>query len=154
MSGRSPAARCPPGSVATTLPCTRSTTETVPLMPLVTYATRSVGWTATQRGSSPTRDFGHLVGDVIAIRVFHSNDRDTVRLAIDDDETRLVGGQSDGGRARWCPPITVLDLVFGFIFALFLCAAAPMTHQGKSKATMSTISEAGREPTMLSTQWQ
>ena len=33
---------------------TRSTTETVPLMPFVTYAARSVGWTATQRGSWPT----------------------------------------------------------------------------------------------------
>ena len=28
-----------------------STTKTMPLIPLVTYAARSVGWTATQRGS-------------------------------------------------------------------------------------------------------
>ena len=49
----------PRGSVptricCTSLPSTRSTTETVPLMPLVTYAAWSVGWTATQRGSWPT----------------------------------------------------------------------------------------------------
>ncbi len=59
---------------ATTLPSTRSTTETVPLMPLVTYAAWSFGWTATQRGSWPTAISASLYGDVIAIRVFHLND--------------------------------------------------------------------------------
>ena len=92
MSGRSPAARCLPGSVATTLPRTRSTTETVPLMPLVTYAARSVGMDCHAAGFLTDCDFGQLVGDIIAIRVFHSNDGDTVRLTIDHDDTRLIGG--------------------------------------------------------------
>ena len=49
-----PRGSVPTGIVATTLRCARLTTETVPLMPLVTYATWSLGWIATQRGSSPT----------------------------------------------------------------------------------------------------
>ncbi len=47
-------------------------------------------------------DFDKLVGDIVALSIFDLNYRDTVRLTIDDDETRLVGGQSDGGRAGRC----------------------------------------------------
>ena len=43
-------------------------------------------------------DLGQLYGDIIVRRVFHANDGDGVRLTVDDDEARLVGGQGDGGR--------------------------------------------------------
>ena len=59
-------------------------------------------------------DLDQLCGDVIAIRVFHSNDGDTVRLTVDDDEACLVRGKSDGGRARRCR-VTV-----NTVFALFI----------------------------------
>ena len=39
-------------------------------MPLVTYATWPFGWTDTQRVRRD-RDFGQLVGDVVALFVFH-----------------------------------------------------------------------------------
>ena len=44
-------------------------------------------------------DLGQLVGDVIAARVFHADDRDTVRRSVDDDETCLVRGEGNGSRA-------------------------------------------------------
>ena len=46
-----PRGSVPTGIWRTSLNSVRSTTETVPVMPLVTYAAWSVGWTATQRGS-------------------------------------------------------------------------------------------------------
>ena len=72
-------------------------------MPLVTYAARSVGWTSYAAGLLTDGDLDQLVGDVIAIRVFHSNDGDTVRLTVDDDDPRLVGGQT-----RWWSSASVI----------------------------------------------
>ena len=47
-------------------------------------------------------DFGNLPGDIVALVVLHPDDRDAVRLAIDDNQSLLVGGQSDGGGAAGC----------------------------------------------------
>ena len=49
-------------------------------------------------------NLGQLIDDVIAVCVFHLNQRETVRLTVDDDETCLVRGQGNGRRAaRRCP---------------------------------------------------
>ena len=53
---------------------TRLTTETVPLMPLVTYAARSVRVDRHAARLFANADFGQLYRNVIAIRIFHLND--------------------------------------------------------------------------------
>src|SRR5215467_15752940 len=45
------------------------------------------------------RDFGDLVADILAVCILHPDDRNAVRRAIDDDQTLLVAGQRDSGRA-------------------------------------------------------
>jgi hypothetical protein len=52
-------------------------------------------------GFETDRDLGQLFLDVIAVRVFHANDRDAVRFTVNDDEARLIGGQCNGGRTAW-----------------------------------------------------
>src|SRR5690349_18330710 len=37
-------------------------------------------------------DFGNLDGDILPVCIFDPDYRQTVRLAINDDDTRLVGG--------------------------------------------------------------
>ena len=66
MSGHSPAARCPQGSSPRPCPATRSTTETVPVMPLVTYAAAVSRVDRHAAGLLADPDLGQLDVDVMA----------------------------------------------------------------------------------------
>ena len=59
-------------------------------------------WRPSNQMGIANTDFGNLDTDVVALAILDSNNRYAVRLAIDDDETPLVGGQGDGGRVAWC----------------------------------------------------
>ena len=47
-------------------------------------------------------DFGKLVFNVVAVRIFDPNDGETVGLPIDDNDPRLIGRQRDRCRATRC----------------------------------------------------